>query len=96
MGAGSPQAGAARVTGEKHVPSSAGGGPRDFSEAVHANVTQSPAPAGGVHLEVHVHLGESEKDKIAPADLFEAIADLLARHGVDPARSFHEAFARPE
>lgn len=82
----------------KSVPSSGSTGPRDFSQAVHANFIQPPPPVpdGGARLEVHIHLGASEKDKITPADLFEAIAELLARHGIDPQHSFHEAFARPE
>lgn len=82
------------MTGAKHVPSTAGGGPRDFSEAVHANFTQPPAPIadGGVHLEVHLHLGESEAAKLNAGDLFEAITDLLRRHGVDMAHGNLEAF----
>lgn len=81
----------------KAVPSSGNTGPRDFSDAVHANFTQPPAqpPVGAVHLEVHIYLGESERDKIGPADLHAAITELLARNGVDKAHCFHEAYTGP-
>lgn len=79
---------------DKSVPSSAGGGPRDLSEAVHANFAQPPreVPEPGVHLEVHLRLGESEAAKVNAGDLFEAITDLLRRHGVDAAHCNLEAF----
>lgn len=85
------------MTAGKAVPSSAGGGPRDFSAAVHSNFAQAgcAVPDGGVHLEVHIYLGESEQGKIGPADLFEAITEMLARHGVDKAHCFHEAYTGP-
>lgn len=74
----------------KAVPSTAGGGPRDFSEEVHGHFAQPPSHAAAV-LEARIHLGGSEAGKIDAADVFSAIAELLARHGVDMDHCFHEA-----
>jgi hypothetical protein len=82
----------------KAVPSSAGGGPRDFSAAVHANFTQPPGPEpdGSGCLTARIYLGEREQGKISAEDLFEAVAELLSRHGVDMERCFLESWRRQE
>jgi hypothetical protein len=57
-------------------------------------VTGDPDDRESVHLEVHLDLDGSEKDKISWADLSAAVVELLARKGVDLERSEHEVFQR--
>jgi hypothetical protein len=57
-------------------------------------VTGDPDDRESVHLEVHLDLDGSEKDKISGADLSAAIVELLARKGVDLECSSHEVFQR--
>lgn len=73
-------------------------GPRDFSEAVHSHYTPAPGPLldGPGCLVARIHLGESERDKIGAEDVFEAVAELLARNGVDMEHAFVESWRRQE
>lgn len=82
----------------KAAPSAGNTGPRDFSEAVHVHFAKPPAAEvpGITHLEAHIYLSESERDKISASDLFEAITEFLQRHGIDPSRRFAEAHVSGE
>jgi len=65
---------------DKSVPSSAGGGPRDFSEAVHANFARPPRQPD---ITVQVWLSDEEAAKVMPADVTAAVSELLVRLGVE-------------
>lgn len=82
----------------KAVVSAGNTGPRDFSAAVHANFAKPPATEAPpiAHLEAHIYLSESERDKINAGDLFEALTEFLQRHGVDPSQRFAEAHVSRE
>jgi len=80
----------------KAVPSSAGGGPGDFSGAVHANFARGGEVRPQPSLTACIYLGEGEQDKIGAADLFEAITELLARQGVDMDACFLESWWRQD
>jgi hypothetical protein len=60
---------------DKHVPSSAGGGPRDFSAAVHSNITGR----GGFAIAARVTLPDDEG--VAEIDVLTALRELLSRNG---------------
>lgn len=80
----------------KAVPSSGNTGPRDFSDAVHANFARGGEVKTPPSLWVHVYLSESEREKVSAEDLFAVIADLLGRQGVDMAQSFIESWRRQD
>ena len=64
--------------GDRHQ--KAGTGPRDFSAEVHAQFT-SPVPEP--HITVRIYLSDEEAGKVTAGDVSAAVAELLARLGVD-------------
>jgi hypothetical protein len=77
----------------KAVPSSGNTGPRDFSAEVSSNFAGRvpPLKSGAVYMEAKIYLAEEAAGAITVQDVFEAIADMLRKHGIDPKNHLHEA-----
>lgn len=69
------------MTGGKAVPSSAGGGPRDFSDAVRGHFA---APAQVPVITARIFLLGDDAGKVSAVDVSAALAELLVRLGVEP------------